>query len=233
MADDADLEQLEKWRAGDQRAGAALYRKYFASVRSYFINRVPEAQEDLIQETFLGLTKAKDQFRGDSTFKTYLFRIARYVYTGHLRKHCRPDREINPASDSIADLGQRRLSSVLVERENLRLLLDALRAVSLDDQDLLELYYFEGLSGEQLAELFTIPLGTVRSRIHAAKQRLTKCYAALANQPHDLEWTDDEFADWMAEVAQNVRRGQLRPQDADPPNTDPPNTDDEPPTETD
>jgi RNA polymerase sigma-70 factor (ECF subfamily) len=210
MPDDPDLELLGKWRAGDKQAGAALYRRYFPNVRSYFITRVPEAQEDLIQDTFTGLIEAKDRFRAESSFKTYLFRIARYTYTTYLRKHCRPDRAIEPASDSIADLGKRRPSSVLAEQEHLRLLLDALRALPIDDQDLLELYYFEDLTGEHLAGLFEIKAGTLRSRIGAAKQRLAKQFARLANQPHEREWTDEEFEGWMKEVAVAVRRGRLR-----------------------
>jgi len=206
MPTDPDLELLEAWRAGDSKAGAALYRRYFSGVRAFFINRVAHAQEDLIQDTFAALTKAKDRFRGDSSFKTYLFRIARYTYTAYLRKHCRPDREIDPAADSIADLDQRRPSSVLAEREHLRLLLDSLRALSIDDQELLELYYFEAMTGEQLAAIFEVPVGTLRSRLGAAKSRLTKRFAALANEVREHEW-DAEFEAWMAEVALAVRRG--------------------------
>lgn len=208
MPDDPDLELLERWRAGDKQAGAALYSRHFMGVRSYFVTRVPEAQEDLIQDTFLALIQARDRFRGDSLFKTYLFRIARYTYTTYLRKHCRPDRAIDPASESIADLGKRRPSSVLAEREHLRLLLDALRSVPIDDQDLLELYFFEDLTGDQLAAIFEVPIGTLRSRIGAAKQRLAKQFGVLANQPHDREW-NDEFTAWMSEVAVAVRQGRV------------------------
>lgn len=209
MHDDPDLELLERWRADDKQAGATLYRRYFPGIRAYFLNRVPEAEEDLIQDTFAALIQAKDRFRAESSFKTYLFRIARYTYTGYLRKHARPDRKIDLASDSIADLGKRRPSSVLAEQEHLRLLLDALRAVPIDDQDLLELYYFEGLTGDHLAAVFDVPVATLRSRIGSAKQRLAKQFALLAEQSHDREWTD-EFTAWMADVAVAVRRGSLR-----------------------
>lgn len=213
MADDPDQELLDKWRAGDQQAGAALYRRHFPCVRSYFITRVPEAQEDLIADTFLALIQAKDRFQGRAQFRTYVLRIARYTYTTYLRKYCRPDRAIDPTSDSIADLSNRRPSSLLAEQEHLRLLLDALRALPIDDQDLLELYYFQGLTGEHLANVFEIPTGTLRSRLGSAKLRLTKQFSALANQPHDREWSDEEFETWMAEVAGVVQRGSLREPD--------------------
>ena len=82
---DPDLELLERWREGDRRAGNDLVRRYFPSVRAYFVNKVTIEYEDLVQETFARLMRARDRFRGDAGFRVYLFQIARYVLLEHFR----------------------------------------------------------------------------------------------------------------------------------------------------
>ena len=86
---ESDEELLERWRSGDREAGSRLIRRHFLNVRTYFRMRMPGEYEDLVQETFTGLSKSFDNFRGHSSFRTYLFRIARNVLAEALRKRYR------------------------------------------------------------------------------------------------------------------------------------------------
>ncbi|NJK31872.1 MAG: sigma-70 family RNA polymerase sigma factor [Deltaproteobacteria bacterium] len=212
-----DLALLERWRAGVREAGAVLYRRHFASVSAYFRTRVPEALEDLIADTFLAMVESRDRFRGDSAFKTYLFKIARNVYATWLRKNCK--REITPASDSIAELSGVRQSSLLVKAEELRILLEALRSVSIDDQDLLELYYFQELTAVQVAEIFGgMREATVRSRLRAALGRLATRYEVIAGRSpaQGEDAVVDLFKDWLGVLRGQVRHFGSAPDDGEP-----------------
>jgi RNA polymerase sigma factor (sigma-70 family) len=203
----SDIELLERWRAGDVRAGNELVTRHFPGVRAYFVNKLASEYEDLMQETFTRLVSARDQFRGEASFRTYLFRIARYVLAEHLRKRYR-GRSFEPASSSIADITERRPSSVIAEREAHRLLLDALRQVALDDQDLLELYYWQGLTACEVGSLFEIGESTVRSRIRAALERVRRAYVALSDAPHSRELEIDDVERWLGEL--QIMMGHVR-----------------------
>lgn len=196
----SDLELLEGWREGDRRAGNELVSRHFPGVRCYFVNKLPSEHEDLVQETFTRLVRSRDQFRGEASFRTYLFRIARHVLAEHLRKRYRQGHPLEPATSSIADLTGGRPSSVIAARERHRLLLDGLRELPLDDQDLLELYYWQDLSAGEIGSLFELVESTVRSRIRAALERLRRRYIALSSAPHSRELSIDEAERWLGEL---------------------------------
>lgn len=194
-----DIELLEGWRSGDRQAGNMLLRRHFPKVRTYFINKLPIEYEDLVQETFARLVDARDQFRGEASFKTYLLRIARYVLAEHLRRRYRRG-PLEPANHTIADLTNRRPSSLIAEREAHRLLLDALRQISLEDQELLELYYWQDLTAREVGCVLELVESTVRSRIRAALERLRRTYAELGSAPHSRDLEVDDVERWLHEL---------------------------------
>ena len=73
MPDPDDRELLEAWRGGDEAAGRALFERHFDAIFRFFRAKLPEAAEDLTQQTFLGCLKGKERYRGESSFRTYLF----------------------------------------------------------------------------------------------------------------------------------------------------------------
>lgn len=199
-----DLELLERWRQGDRRAGNELIGRYFVDLRIYFWTRVPGEHEDLVQETFAAVLKGLHKFRAECAFKTYLYSIAYNLLAGHLRKRYRAS--FSPISDSLIDLTGQRQSSMLAERERHRLLLDSLRSLSLDDQDLLEHYYFERLTAPQLSELLGISIGGVRARIRTALGRLRLAYFKLAAIPHEREFDEAQLEAWLRELRDDLHR---------------------------
>ncbi|MCX4243944.1 RNA polymerase sigma factor [Paraliomyxa miuraensis] len=206
IREDPDLELLLQWRKGDRKAGERLLAKHFAGLRRYFRLKYPDAHEDLLQETFSRIVQNRDEFRGESLFKTYLFRIARYVGNAHVRKHYRQGGDFSPASSSLADLTGRRQSSVLAEREDHRLLLDALQQLTLEQQEVIDLYYWEGLTAKQVGESIEAPESTVRSRLRLAVRRLTKLHQQLGQQEHSRELTEDDVEQWLHALRQELER---------------------------
>lgn len=178
--------------------------RHFLDIRTYFRLRMPGDYEDLVQETFTRLSRSLASFRGDASFRTYLFRIARNVLAEALRRRYRVD--FDPISSSIVDLTGQSQSTIMVEREHLRLLLDGLRALPLEQQDLIELYFFQRMPARELAPVFGLTEGGVRSRIRASLDDLRRLYHGLARRPHEHELDETQLGRWLLELRTHVRR---------------------------
>ena len=68
-AHDDDDDLLERWRAGDKRAGNALFERHFRSLVRFFRNKVSTGIEDLVQETLLACVRGRDRLRDDGSFR--------------------------------------------------------------------------------------------------------------------------------------------------------------------
>ena len=190
MAPDPDFELLEAWRRGERQAGGRLFDAHMGAVTRFFKNKIDGSTEDLVQETFLACVEGRDRFEQRSTFRTYLFAIARNVLFAHLRR--RGQRQFDSLTTSVADLGQS-MGSVLARSEQHRLLLRALRHLPTDFQITLELFYWEGLDGASLAEVLGISPHTVRSRISRGRAMLKERVHELTRDPALRESTMAEL----------------------------------------
>lgn len=196
---ESDFELLEAWRSGDENAGRELFGRYFDSVYRFFRNKVDEAAEDLTQQTFMGLVQSRDRFRGDASFRTYLFMIARKRLYSHLRKNRRED-PVEFRSTSIADLGLVSPSRAVAVRQEQQLLLQALRRLPIEMQVALELFYWEELTVTEIADVLETPVGTVKSRLQRARMRLDQVIASLSESDALLKSTMDNFDLWAKEL---------------------------------
>ncbi|MEM9457915.1 MAG: sigma-70 family RNA polymerase sigma factor [Myxococcota bacterium] len=194
-----DFELLERWRGGDQQAGERFFDRHADAVARFFENKVRRGAEDLTQATFLRMLEGLDRMRGGSV-RAFLFGIARNVLREHLRELVR-GREIDPASDSMAELAPGP-STVLALRQEHQLMLEGLRALSIDDQILLELSYWERMRSHEIAEVFDLPSSTVRRRLSEARTRLERKMAQLAASPEVLDRTTRHLDSWIADVRQ-------------------------------
>lgn len=195
-------ELFERWAGGDAAAGSELFDLHFPSLYRFFRNKAPDAVEDLIQDTMLACVRSKAGFRGDSSFRTYLFTVARHELYAHLdRRRKKSDREGELGSMSVADLGTSPPSAI-ARRRDLDLMLRALRALPLDLQVALELHYFEELGGAEMAEILEVPEGTVRSRLRRAKEALAKKMeeVATAGDEAALRSSRIDFDGWASGV---------------------------------
>ncbi|MCA9619349.1 MAG: RNA polymerase sigma factor [Myxococcales bacterium] len=164
MSEREDLELLESWRDGDQRAGTELFGRHFDALYRFFRSKLEHQAEDLVQLTFLACVRNRETFRGDSSFRSYLYCVARSKLYDALRKRARGT---DVSMCTMADL-RASPSSWLARKSELQLVQVALEQLPLELQLAVELFYFEELSAREVAEALDIPEGTVRSRLRRA-----------------------------------------------------------------
>jgi len=164
-----------------------------------FFNKVrgPDC-EDLVQRRMLACVTSRERFRGDSSFRAFLFGIARNELRMHLRR-ARPERDVDLSIDSLADLGEGASTAVRQARAQ-ALLLDALRRLPIDTQPLLELRYWEELKSEELSQMFEVESPTIRTRLHRARQQLKDEIQKLEVDPSLRSEALGGFETWAREL---------------------------------
>lgn len=195
----SDEELLGEWRAGDPRAGEALFQRHFEAVRRFFVNKAGDAAEDLIQKTFIGCVEAKERFAGRSSFKTFLFAIANNVVREHYRRRMRGTEDLDDVSVADLEPGPGP-ASLIAEHQEQRILLRALRTIALDLQIVVELYFWEKLNAREIGEILEIPENTARSRLRRAKEALEEAIGRLSESPDVLLSTTGDLEKWAAGI---------------------------------
>jgi RNA polymerase sigma-70 factor (ECF subfamily) len=176
----ADEELLQAWGAGDKDAGTELFRRYFAPCRRFFLNKVPERDvDDLLQKTFTAMVESRERFRGDASFRTFVFAIARRVLLRYLRDFARRDskRELDFNVSSVAALGVTP-GTVMALRADQERVRRALQQIPVHFQTVLELSYWEGVPNDELAQILEVEPTTVRTRLFRARKALADALAS-------------------------------------------------------
>jgi RNA polymerase sigma-70 factor, ECF subfamily len=178
---DTDHELVKRVQAGDSRAFDLLVRKYqhkMTSVISRFVNDWAEAQ-DVAQEAFIRAYRAIGNFRGDSAFYTWLYKIAINTAKNYLvSQGRRPPTDDVQVDDAVYLEAAARLKDASTpERELMRQEIE--RTVTATVERLPEelrtaitLREVDGLSYEEIAARMDCPIGTVRSRIFRAREAI-------------------------------------------------------------
>ncbi len=161
---------VDAWRGGDQAAASLLVERHFSALYRFFRSKVSGDVEDLVQQTFLGCLEMRERFRGEACFRTLLFRIARRRLYDHFRERRRTN-AIDFTTTSARALGTSP-SACLQRTETIAQVREAMQELSVDDQMLLELRYWEELSTEELARVFDVAPGTIKSRQFRARAEL-------------------------------------------------------------
>jgi RNA polymerase sigma-70 factor (ECF subfamily) len=179
---DDDLVLLERWRGGEREAGEALFARHFEDVRRFFEHKCAGAADELTQQTFLACVRSRDQFRGHSSFRTYLFTIARHELYRHLRKASRDGDRLDFSVTSIEEVITTP-GTKLARQQDVERLRAALRTLPADQQLMLELCYWHELDTAALAEVFELNVATVRTRLFRARRALAEKLAEVADLP--------------------------------------------------
>lgn len=168
---DEDLGLLDRWREGDQTAGNELFRRHFTALYKFFNYKTGGDVDDLVQKTLLECVKSRDLFKRQSSFRTYLFAIARHVLFRHWRSNA-STREMLDVDDISVEALTTSVGSRLARNSEKARLSGLLRTLPIDQQLLLEMYYWHEMDREQLAEVFDVETATIGSRLHRARQSL-------------------------------------------------------------
>lgn len=189
-----------RWRGGDRSAGHALFERYFDALFRFFENKASGGDvSDLVQRTFLGCVEARDRFQGAASFRTFLFAIARHELSGFYRSR-RRGAPLDFGVSSVADLGAS--PSTLVRKKSERACLtEALQSLPLDLQIAVELRFWEGLSGPDLAVVLGVPEGTIRSRLRRALEALRDALATTDGGAGLCPEVDADLEAWATRLA--------------------------------
>ncbi|WP_137733261.1 RNA polymerase sigma factor RpoE [Pseudaquabacterium pictum] len=200
--DDVDAHLVERAKGGDPKAFEMLVVKYQRRIERLIARMVRDVDlvQDIAQESFIRAYRALPQFRGDSAFYTWLYRIA--VNTA---KKALVDLKRDPLVTESARAGmnddddetsrpERELSdgetpdAVLASKEIAQTVNAAIEALSDDLRQAITLREIEGLSYEEIAELMNCPIGTVRSRIFRARESIAQRLRPLLDTREGERW---------------------------------------------
>ena len=200
---DEDVALLDRWRAGNEEAGQALFARHFDSIYGFFETKCETDADELTQATFLACLRAKDQFRRESSFRTYLFTIARNELYRVLRTRQRRDAKLDFELSSIADLVSTPGTRMARNQEH-KQLIDALQHLPVEQQTLLELHYWEDMDISALAEIFDSPTATIRTRLHRARKALRDRMEGSA--PENVLETLESMDVWAKGIARRLAK---------------------------
>lgn len=182
---DEEAALLEGLRQGDESAYEALIARYEHPVYSLVCRLADDASEapDMVQEVFVKIFRNVASFRGDSSLKTWIYRIAVNQARNHRRwfsRHRRQEVGLEPEpgdtqgyQDWLEDPGPSPFE-LTFDRETQELVEVALKEIAPAFRSALILREIDGLSYEQIAEVLEISLGTVKSRILRGRNALKK-----------------------------------------------------------
>ncbi len=186
-----DDELVRRAQAGDTDAYAVLVRRYFDRIFGLVYNMIGHRQdaEDLVQTIFVRAYRALRRFRGDSSFSTWLYRIALNTsYTAAVRRRRRADdislAELEeeagwePPAMSAGSLDSPRRRVSLQELQHR--LNEALQSLSEEHRQVVVLHDIQGWRHEDIARALNLPVGTVRSRLFYARRHLQEQLAEFA-----------------------------------------------------
>lgn len=178
-----DQKLVERVQRGDKSAFNLLVTKYQHKVAN-LVSRYVKSQSDvpdIVQEAFIKAYRALPNFRGDSAFYTWLYRIAVNCAKNHNVASNRkpPGSDIEVADAEIYDSGEalRENASpekLLLTNEIKKVIFDTIEQLPEDLRTAINLRELEGLSYEEIATIMDCPVGTVRSRIFRARDAVDK-----------------------------------------------------------
>ncbi len=181
--DRVDKALVERVQGGDKGAFDMLVLKYQHKLIKLISRYIRDQSEvmDVAQESFLKAYRALPNFRGDSAFYTWLYRIAINTAKNYLVAQSRrpPDDDVDSMEaeqyEGESDLKETATPERLLLRDEIeRTVVEAIEQLPEDLRTAITLRELEGLSYEEIAVAMDCPIGTVRSRIFRAREAINK-----------------------------------------------------------
>lgn len=187
----SDKQLVARVQKGDRRAFDLLvikYQKRIIALSYRFVNDPMEAQ-DIAQEAFIKAFRAAPDFRGDSAFYTWLYRITINTAKNYLQSRGRRaplhDMDVDNEEQFVADQNLENNASpeALMQRDQLKsVIFSCMEKLPDELQQAIRLREIDGMSYEDIAIAMGCPVGTVRSRIFRAREAIDKHIQPLVEQ---------------------------------------------------
>ena len=193
-----DQELVERAQRGDKRAFGLLVEKYQRKLGRLLSRMIrdPAEVEDVVQEAFIKAYRALPNFRGESAFYTWLYRIGintakNYLVSMGRRPRVTAEIELEYA-EKFEDRDDLRTiatpESELMSKQVAQTVNDTVAALPEELRTAITLREIEGLSYEEIATMMGCPIGTVRSRIFRARETIAEKLRPLLETPENRRW---------------------------------------------
>ncbi|MEQ8274972.1 MAG: sigma-70 family RNA polymerase sigma factor [Deltaproteobacteria bacterium] len=179
-----DVALVERIAGGDDAAFEQLVERYQHRIFSFCARMLQDRQEaeDVAQDVFITLYKNAGEFRGESQFSTWLFRIAKNQTLNRIKYLERRGRSKKRSVDELADDGPGALADPqdvpaddrIADAQRAALVQEAIGTLAEDHRAVVVLRDMEDLSYEEISEITGLPIGTVKSRIHRGRSALAR-----------------------------------------------------------
>ncbi len=191
---------------GDRRAATVLVERYSTMLQRFFRNKVrdSEAAAELISETMLACVGALERAQPTGSFRSFLFGVALNTLRAYIRRKYKRKRERDDFDDVCVGDDTETPSGLVSRSGETRLLVRALRRIPLKFQVVLELQFFEELTGPQIAELLDMPLATVYTHQRRGRARLQEVIQELADNPQLAQSTMMGIETWAEDVRAQI-----------------------------
>ncbi len=160
---------MRRVQRGDEGALGELMERYRPRLFGFLMKRAPDAADDLFQETWIRVVRARDSFDPERRFSTWLFQIANNLCRDRGRRRRVEEGYLQTAREEVKS------APGFLETPPLDLRLDMHRRLAALPERLREvlvLRYYHQLGEADIAEIVGIPRGTVKSRLHSAVRAL-------------------------------------------------------------
>lgn len=160
----------------DRAAFSKLFAHFAPYLKAFLLKSgglTPENAEELVQETMIKVWRKAPTFSpAQASASTWIYTIARNTRIDWLRKQMRQDSSDLTAEDIYDEREEPTPYSSLIQVRDKRNIAEQLKELPPEQEEVLRLMYFQGKSGQQVADALDLPLGTVKSRIRLALNKL-------------------------------------------------------------
>ncbi len=170
-----DAECVKRVQRGDTESFEILVRRHQHTTFNLIYRFLGDYDEatDTAQEVFLSAYKSIQQFRGDATFSTWLYRIAfNHASTRRRSLNSKLQRQIALKDDAVLVDCSENPETSAERKEIQQCVQQALNSLDGDDAQIILLRDLQDVSYEDIAQTLDVPIGTVKSRLHRARQAL-------------------------------------------------------------
>lgn len=193
-----DQALVERAQQGDKRAFGMLVEKYHRKLGRLLSRMIRDQSEveDVVQESFIKAYRALPNFRGDSAFYTWLYRIGintakNYLVSMGRRPQVLQEVEIEDVENFEGGDEMRTLDTpetAMMTKEIAQTVNDTVESLPEELRVAITLRELEGLSYEEIANVMQCPIGTVRSRIFRARETIAARLRPLLDTPEHKRW---------------------------------------------
>ncbi len=177
-----EIELMFRVKEGQLDKLALLYEGNKVSLYNFFLRsgNSPALSEDLVQETFMKVLAYRSGFQGSSTFKSWLYGIARNTQADYYRKSS--NKKIHNDIDDHEQVEEQTLGEQFEQVEQHKLFEASLNKLPPEHRDLIVLSRFQQLNYQEIADMLDCNLNTLKARIRKAISTLQQCYTSLTGE---------------------------------------------------